>query len=213
VTERVCKVCGELKAIAMFSKRGSGRYRANCKACGSAASAARYASDADFREKAKTRSHVNRPNLQVMQPEAASAVRKMRAEYKRVARIRAAPGFKPTRHDAHVCAWRAWSMEQRAISLEAQRKHMAELHDAHVKEARAVIRWRARDAKPATREQRLRRRAAAREHLSNSYIVRLLTNSRKSCPKGAGIPLALIELKRVHLKLTRYLNQEDGDQE
>ena len=89
----------------------------------------------------------------------------------------------------------------------------AEFHDAHVRQWLVLYPWRARDAKPRTREKRIIRRAAAREELSDSYIVRLLTNSRKSCPKGAGIPLALVELKRVHLKLTRYLNQEDGEQE
>jgi hypothetical protein len=212
VTEQVCKICGELKAIAMFPKRGGGRYRTKCKACGRAAVNARYAGDAEFREKAKERSRVNRPNLQTMQPEAAEAVRKKRAEYKRMGRIRGSPGFKPARHDAHVIAWRAWAAKGRAMLLEAQRQHLADLHDAHVREARAILRWRARDAKPSTREQRVHRRAAARERLSDSYIVRLLTNSRKSCTKGAGIPSALVELKRVHLKLTRYLNQQDGEQ-
>jgi hypothetical protein len=213
VTERVCKVCGELKAIAMFSKKGCGKYRTICKACANARAAERYASDPDYREKAKARSQVNRPNLQLMQPEAAAAVRKMRAECNRLGRIRGAPGFKPARHDAHVAAWRLWLIQHRVAIRHAERQVRAEFHDAHVRQWLVLYPWRARDAKPRTREKRIIRRAAAREELSDSYIVRLLTNSRKSCPKGAGIPLALVELKRVHLKLTRYLNQEDGEQE
>ena len=43
--------------------------------------------------------------------------------------------------------------------------------------------------------------------ISDAYIVRLLTRSKRSNAKNAGIPQALIDLKRVHLQLARHITQ------
>lgn len=213
MTAKVCNRCGMTRPVTMFARKGAGKFRAVCKPCMNAAAADRYAADSAYREQQKARALAGRPDLRNMDPDAAEAIRERRREYKRLGRLSGALGYKPAHHDGHVKCWKVWRARMRDEAQAKRRRQLAQLHDAHVKAALPRIRQRLRDADPKTRERRTSRRAAAREQLSDSYIVRLLTDSRRSCPKGAGIPPALIELKRVHLKLRRYLNQEEGEEE
>jgi len=213
MTAKVCNRCGDTKPLSMFAQHGRGKFRAVCKSCINAAAVDRYARDSAYREQKKAHARSIRKDIQNMEPAAVEAIRERRREYKRLGRLRGAPGYKPARHDAHVSCWSDWRASKEVEHQEAERRLLAQLHDAHVKAAGPRVVWLRQEARQETREGRIRRRAVAREQLSDSYIVRLLTNSRKSCPKGAGIPPALIELKRAHLKLKRYLNHEEGEDE
>lgn len=140
-------------------------------------------------------------------------VRRGSAEWKRLGRVMALPGFKAVRHDAHVKAWKAQARSAKAACrLVGER----ELHDAHVKAARANPRvvWHIWGKhKPNVRVLRVYRRKKEREQLTDAYITRLLTNSRKASPEAAGIPRSLVEVKRAHLMIVRYLKQVEGENE
>lgn len=89
-----------------------------------------------------------------------------------------------------------------------------ELHDAHVRLAarNKAFWWHVKDKhRPSVAPLRRARRQAERDGLSDAYITRLFTGGRKSDPSMAGIPLALVDLKRTHLELRRYLKQLEGD--
>lgn len=210
---KTCTRCGEAKNLTMFNRKGAGKYSSACKHCISGAAAARYASDAGYRERVRARTRRNTPDLQQMSAEDATAIRSIRAERKRMGRIMARPGYRPARHDAHVVLWKKLIKADLAVGLAATRNTRAQLHDAHVKAAKNRIHWLRAKVKPQTRQMRLHRLATARQHLSDSYIPRLITDGLRSCPTGAGIPPALIDLKRMHLKLRRYLNQKDKEQQ
>lgn len=213
ISGKCCSRCGERKPLTRFKfDMSRQRFRTVCKDCANRQARQLYAADSCQREKINTRNAQYRKR-RVSEVSLVQIDRERRRQYKRLGRICALPGYRPARHDAHVRCWRDWCKTKDAEHREAKRLLLERLHDAHVKAAGRRIVWLRRDAKPQTREQRIRRRAAAREQLSDSYIVRLLTNSRKSCSEGAGIPPALIDLKRVHLKLKRYLNQDEGEDE
>ena len=53
-------------------------------------------------------------------------------EYKRLARLKAMPGFTPRKHDAHVKAWKANEKKQKEEAAKNAKLH-AGLHNAHVR--------------------------------------------------------------------------------
>jgi hypothetical protein len=67
------------------------------------------------------------------------------ADYKRLARIRGAAGYKPTAHDAHVNAWKQWKKEQQSQRQLRLHRQRIELHDAHVRlwrsDSSRIARW------------------------------------------------------------------------
>lgn len=100
------------------------------------------------------------------------------------------------RHDAHVKEWLALNQKQ-------------QLHDAHVRHLKYILRARARWAKANkahVREARIERRARDREAIDDKYLRRL------SCVKKGETPQALLDLKRAHLRLKRLIRQL-GDKE
>lgn len=204
MSEKVCSKCGQSKQLSAFKfEKSRGLYRSSCRACINLRQRDRYATDDDYRLEVKAR--VRARNQQIKEsPELAQAAREQRRKYKRLGRLCAKPGFKPARHDAHVKCWKVWRKKQQARPV---------LHDAHVQLARSdQLRWWHLHVKhqPCVALGRQRRRRQARETLASSYLTLLMTNGRTSCPVSAGIPSALIELKRVHLRLVRYLNEQRG---
>lgn len=200
MTEMVCSRCGEAKPLSSFRfEKNRARFRTVCNECRNASRRDRYANDESHRMKAKAKSMARRQQIKAS-PDMTQAAREKRREYKRLGRICAKPGYKAALHDQHVKCWAA--SNQPPV-----------LHDAHVQLAKAdPLRWWHLYAKrqPGVSVGRRRRRAFARETLADSYMTLLLTNGRTSCPSSAGIPPALIELKRTHLVLVRYLNEQEG---
>ena len=145
-----------------------------------------------------------------MDPEKAQRIRAKRREKSRIGRIRGVAGHKPAHHDAHV-SLRASYMKTRARNDAHVRAFQALqrdlLLDAHVRAWRKRQKWKLRDQQATTHAGRIKRRATAREQLAESYIVRLLTDSRRTSREAAGISSDFIELKRAHLRLVRFLNE------
>lgn len=206
--ERVCTRCHAAKPLSGFKfESDRQRYRTVCRLCFNERKRQRYAADEEFRAKAVKRAAQSH-QIQKATPEFLEKARVQRRAYKRLGRLCAKPGYEPVKHDGHVNAWKAVRRSSQA------KPPRPELHDAHVREARSIARvwWHIRVKHlPRVAAARRERRKVARDGLADSYIVRLLTNSRTSCPVSAGIPMRLIELKRAHLRLVRHLNLEEGD--
>lgn len=207
MSEKTCSRCGLTKLLAAFKFDGSRqRHRTICRDCDNAHRRDRYAAEDKLRLKAQERSARYQQQIKCA-PDGlqAARAREQRREYKRLGRICGKPGYKPAKHDAHVQCWVEWTNHQQTPPV---------LHDAHVVLARADPgRWWHLHEKhrPGMASARRRRRQQARDTLADSYLTRLLTNGRTSCPISAGIPQSLIELKRAHLRLVRHLNQQEGE--
>lgn len=205
MSEKTCSRCGLTKLLAAFKFEPSvQRYRTVCRECRNEAARRRYSTDEVARTKAQERAAEQQQRIKST-PELLLAAREQRREYKRLGRICAKPGFKPAKHEAHVRCWVEWSKQQLKPPV---------LHDAHVSAAAADrARWWHLHVKhqPRVAIARQRRHQQARETLADSYLTKLLTNGRTSCPISAGIPQSLIELKRAHLRLVRHLNQQEGE--
>ena len=144
-----------------------------------------------------------------MDAKKAEAIRAKRREYKRQGRICASPGFKPAHHDAHG---KMWGRYLTTLALHDSHVRLffcqgSALHDAHVLCWNKRERTRIKDGQASTRAARIKRRSAERMRLADNYIVTLLTGGRKAKAESAGVPVELIELKRAHLRLVRFLNE------
>ena len=214
MSEKTCRRCGLTKLLAAFKFDGSRkRHRTICRDCDNAHRRDRYAAEDELRLKAQERAARYQQQIKCA-PDGlqAARAREQRREYKRLGRICGKPGFKPAKHDAHVQCWVQWAKQR----LKSQQQKPPVLHDAHVKQARAIQRlwWHLKKKHaPTVKLARRQRRQKARETLADSYLTLLLTNGRTSCPTSAGIPQSLIELKRAHLRLVRHLNQQEGEAE
>lgn len=207
---KCCTVCKVMKDQAAFAKKGGGKLRSDCRACVSEKNRARYQKDAEFRERAIQAAARNRPDFKTMEAAEVERIRAARRRYKLLGRICAAPGFKPTHHDAHVRLWASYIKTRAPHDAHVrafQALHLDVLLDAHVRAWRTRQRWMRRDQQATTQAGRIKRRATAREQLAESYIVRLLTDNRRTSREAAGISSDFIELKRAHLRLVRFLNE------
>lgn len=210
-TGMVCAWCGVLREVSAFkfdAKRQ--RYRAACRICCNERARAKYAHDQEYRAKQlelAAERRARRVPLDQLSHAEAEAVRDRRRKAKRLGRLCARSGYKPVRLDAHVHEWRA-EMARRERRLRPQ------LHDEHVRLAarNSAFWWHVKDKhRPSVAPLRRARRQAERDGLSDAYITRLFTGGRKSDPIAAGIPRALVDLKRAHMELRRYLKQHEGD--
>lgn len=204
-----CTVCKVMKDEAAFAKKGPSKLRSYCRACVNEKTRRRYQQDAEYRERAIQRSAKNVPVLTTLDPEKAERLRAKRREKKRLGRIRGAPGHRPAHHDAHVRLWVRYtkSLAPHDAHVRAcQAVHRQQQLDAHVRAWKAQQKWKRHEQQPTTRTARIKRRATARQELAESYIVRLMTDGRKEDREAVGLSSEFIELKRVHMRLVRFLN-------
>lgn len=204
-----CTVCKVMKDEAAFASKGQGKLRSDCRACVSEKNRARYSQDAEYRKRAIQSAARNRPDFLAMDAADVERIRANRRRYKVLGRICGAPGFKPAHHDAHAKLWATYIKAMGPHDAHVRAFASQQVHqqpNAHVQAWKSWQRWKARDQHPATKASRIRRRATARQELAESYIVRLLTDSRKASREAAGLTVEFIELKRAHLRLVRFLN-------
>lgn len=119
-----------------------------------------------------------------------------KARWKQLARSMGLPGFKPSKHDAHV---RAFKLNQSRIS--------SELRTLAAK-ARAVE----RASRVDSSEERRRQFNACTKNLSDGYVSRLLKKNMPSL-KGVKLPKDLIDLERLRLMIVREVKQRSKDEE
>lgn len=185
----VCSRCGVDKPAACFSVR-----KKQCRECVNEMARRKYAEDAAYaeRKREETRrymaAHPERYQWQSLSESARAALRLK----KMTGRVRALPGYKPARHDAHVRAYKL----HRQMQLRAERRQLVEARMASIKViSEELVKRRREQFNKRTKE------------LSDGYVSRRL---KKNMPalKGVKLPKELLDLERLRLMIVREVNSE-----
>ncbi len=118
------------------------------------------------------------------------------SHYKRLCRTMAIPGWKASKHDAHV---KAFKQNQSRMRSELRAQALQE-----------------RDAERSKRvdspEERRKQWNASTKNLSDGYVSRRLKKNMPSL-KGVKLPKELIDLERLRLMIVREVKQRNKSEE